>query len=57
MATQFNDVESAKKIKKASAVAVGGKWRWTADFAAGRISTPEWHSTQVQQFSKRCPQL
>jgi len=32
-------------------------WRWTADLAAGRIYTPEWHSTQVQQFSKRCPQL
>ena len=38
MATQFNDVVSAKK---ASAVAVGGMWRWTADLAAGRISKPE----------------
>jgi hypothetical protein len=49
MATQFNDVASAKK---ASAIAVGGMWRWSADSAAGRISIPEWHSTQVQQFSK-----
>jgi hypothetical protein len=38
MATQFNDVAAAKK---AVAVAVGGMWRWTADLAAGRITTPE----------------
>jgi hypothetical protein len=54
MATQFNDIASEKK---ASAVAVGGMCRWTADLADGRTATPEWHSTQVQQFSKRCPYL